>query len=451
MTKMRGWAPAAACLLLLAGLTACPARIPTTWFKHIGGDADDGAYAVARTQGGYVVAGFVEREAIEDDNALLMKIGPGGRVLWRVEFGDDREDRALAVAEAPDGGFVVAGEFGGAFDPTSDGFLIKTDAKGAEQWRRLYDSGGHDSAVSVASVSGGGYLVGVQYDLLGESKAAMVRTAADGTPLWELDAGPGTHIARAVTTSDGGGALAYWALVPGDMPGEITGEVGIVKAGPDGSEAWRKVHPVDVLCEIEDIRVTPDGGFVLAGQYDFMHEDSRVLLWKTDANGEIEWQQAFGRGLRDIAHAVRPTADGGYILVGSLQPERRQSDLMLTKTDSYGNVLWERAFGGDDLDEGFDVIESGHGYVFVGVGESFEKEGEPDHKQIVIGKTDRWGHTPNGQVPLPEPPEVKPEHYELLSFIAGSHSLTPHPEDPEKFTLALLDVDPRNMPPGVQE
>lgn len=443
MTAKRGWAIAVgASLLLLAFLPGCPTPVFRTWFKDIGGEADEGAYAVAPTRdGGFVVAGFAERTHEEDDNALLMKVGPAGRVLWQVEFGDDREDHATAVAQTADGGYIVAGQFGSNTDPDSDAFLVKTDSRGREVWRRLFDSGGHDTAVSVEQTPDGGYLVGLQLDLLGEARATMAKTAPDGSTLWQVDAGVATHPVRAFATADGGYVLAWWEIdfFPAGDEGP-SGAVGLLKTGPDGSETWRQIHR-DVPIEVKDLRGTPDGGFVLVGQYDLLGADSQILVWKADANGDIEWKQTFGRGVRDIAHAVRNTPDGGFIVLGAMQPERQHSDIYLAKLDADGNVRWERAFGGDDLDEGYDVLVLNKGYLIVGLGESFEAEGQLDHRQAVVARLDAQGHCRTNEVPLPEPPGVAPEHYEMLSFTAGSHQLTPDPLDPDKYEVALIDVD----------
>lgn len=442
MTISKKWAVVAgACLLLLALLPACPARVFTTWFTHVGGDADEGAYAVAPTRdGGFVVAGFAESTFEEDDNALLMKIGPAGRVLWQSEFGDDREDCATAVAQTADGGFIVAGQFGSRLDPNSDAFLVKTDSKGQEQWRRLFDSGGHDTAVSVEQTSDGGYLVGLELDLLGDAKAAMAKTGSDGAPQWQVDAGICTHVGRAMATADGGFALAWWDFGPVVKKEDRSrGRVGILKTGADGTETWRQAHQ-DVAIDVKDMRGTPDGGFVLVGQYDLLGADSQILLWKADAAGEIEWKQSFGRGLRDVARAVRTTRDGGYIVVGTIQPERKRSDIYLAKVDANGNVRWERGFGGDDFDEGYDVIELDNGFVLVGLGESFEADGELENRQAVVARLDADGHCRSNEVALPEPPAVKPDHYDMLSFVAQSHTLTPDPQDHTKYEVALLDV-----------
>jgi outer membrane protein assembly factor BamB len=393
-------------LVALAGilLTGCPAGMFPTGLIHIGDDADEAARAVIQTcDGGFVVAGFVERSAEEDNNAVLMKLGPNGREIWRAEFGDDREDEALAVAKAHDGGFVIAGQFGSISDPDSDGFLIKTNARGKEEWRRLFDSMGHDLVASVEATPDGGYLLGAQYDLLNSAYASILKTDADGNPLWEYEAGEATHVARATVAADGGYVLAWWQIVPGELLGTLNGRVGILKINADGTEAWHKTHETNYLAEIEDIRATADGGFVLAGQHDVMANDSQALLWKIDAEGEIVWQKTYGRGIRDVAHAVRPTRDGGYVLAGSIMPLFSQSEILLMKTDANGELLWERAFGGDDYDEGFDVIETRMGFVVVGMGESFEEEDELDHSQIVVVKTDSQGRSRNGEVELPEP------------------------------------------------
>ena len=79
------------------------------------------------------------------------------------------------------------------------------------------------------------------------------------------------------------------------------------------------------------------------------------MLFKTDANGNEEWNQIYGPG--DF-RSVQQTSDGGYIITGadlSSSDNSFSSDVWLIKTDANGNLystpispLWYVATTGSD-------------------------------------------------------------------------------------------------------
>ena len=173
----------------------------------------------------------------------------------------------------------------------------------------------------------------------------------------------------------------------------------LVKLDPEGNEQWRRTFggPEDDVAY--DIRRTDDGGYVFAGATQSQgagSEESDFWLVKTDAAGQEQWQQAYGnielsgvldQDISDVAHAVRQTTDGGYILAGwSLGS--RDRDVWLLKTDSKGELLWSRQFGGRLDDKGYDVIQtSDGGYAIAGQTASFGSGGS----DFWLVKTDSRG------------------------------------------------------------
>jgi hypothetical protein len=115
------------------------------------------------------------------------------------------------------------------------------------------------------------------------------------------------------------------------------------------------------------------------------------------------WIRTYGRS-GDGGYAVQQTTDGGYIIVGlrDFESNMTQSfaslgrqDLWLLKTDSEGDTLWTRIYGGDggqyDQDKGNFVQETlDGGYIVVGTKDCIAEE---YGSYIWLLKTDVSGDT----------------------------------------------------------
>ena len=117
------------------------------------------------------------------------------------------------------------------------------------------------------------------------------------------------------------------------------------------------------------IQQTSDGGYIIAGStYHDGLEDSDVYLTKTDSNGDKLWEKTFGGNDIDVGHSVQQTSDGGYIIVGLIRSYGAgYADVYLIKTNSNGDKLWEKTCGGSSTDCGYSVQQaSDGGYIIVG-------------------------------------------------------------------------------------
>ncbi len=122
----------------------------------------------------------------------------------------------------------------------------------------------------------------------------------------------------------------------------------------------------DIGCSV---RLTADGGYVVAGQtWSAATGSNDVLIVKTDALGIEQWRKTFDRFLSDdLANSVWETADGGYVIVGSSDSHITPADAWLIKLDSSGEKQWDKTFGGSGVDAGMFVQQTADGgYVMAG-------------------------------------------------------------------------------------
>jgi hypothetical protein len=124
---------------------------------------------------------------------------------------------------------------------------------------------------------------------------------------------------------------------------------------------------------------TADGGYILSGQtFSFTDTTSDTYLVKTDAGGNEEWMKTIGSDTLDGANSILQTSDGGYFVTNHTEGYGAgDCDAWMCKTDAAGNVLWNQTYGCPEDDLGLDAIEtSDHFLVTCGVARTIEPSGD---------------------------------------------------------------------------
>ena len=68
----------------------------------------------------------------------------------------------------------------------------------------------------------------------------------------------------------------------------------------------------------------------------------------------------------DIGNSVLQTKDGGYILTGNTESYGEGStDIYVIKTDTNGNMLWTKTFGGSESEYGKSIVQQCRVHVFL--------------------------------------------------------------------------------------
>jgi hypothetical protein len=320
------------------------------WSQTFGGPRWDEAKSVIETaDGGFLLAGRTDSSGVGDMDMWLVKTTSHGDEQWNQTFPKGPRDGAESVIETADGGFLLAGGTGFLSIELGDMWLIKTDRNGAEQWNRTFGGPRLDWAESVIETADGGFLLAGYTRSYGAGDADMwlVKTTSNGDEQWnQTFGGPGWDEAKSVIeTTDGGFLLAGQTYSSG--AGE--GDMWLVKTTSNGDELWNQTFGGTGWDEAKSVIETADGGLLLIGHtYSSGTGEGDIWLVKTTSNGKKQWNQTFDRsGLRDWGESVIETADGGFLLVGGTYFNNNGRDyttMLLVKTDSKGNELWNRTF-----------------------------------------------------------------------------------------------------------
>jgi len=94
---------------------------------------------------------------------------------------------------------------------------------------------------------------------------------------------------------------------------------------------------------------TPDGGFVIAGRRSYANLKTDFYLFKTDAQGNVNWEANYGGLEEDFLYSMTHLTDGGFLLTG-LRVNYASSafHLLLVKADANGNLAWEKSYDYSD-------------------------------------------------------------------------------------------------------
>lgn len=108
-----------------------------------------------------------------------------------------------------------------------------------------------------------------------------------------------------------------------------------------------------------------DGNLVVTG---WINRD--MVLIKTDTNGNLIWNRSFDSGLNDWGTCVLQTTDGGYIVTGAVDSYHSLFDYAnvgLLKYDHQGNLLWNRSMKFGGYSDGTAILQTpDQGFLIVG-------------------------------------------------------------------------------------
>jgi hypothetical protein len=124
-----------------------------------------------------------------------------------------------------------------------------------------------------------------------------------------------------------------------------------------------------------DVQITSDGGFVLVGYYT-SSGDTDAIIVKTNSSGNVQWYSVFGGTIMDSMDAfysVDQTSDGGFIATGITRSFGSGSaDVFLARLNSSGTFQWSKTYGGSQWDHASSIKQTSEGgYVMAGRTRSF--------------------------------------------------------------------------------
>lgn len=139
----------------------------------------------------------------------------------------------------------------------------------------------------------------------------------------------------------------------------------VMKIDTLGIVLWTRTIRGQKIDVARKVVATDDGGMVVIGSTASFGAGRRdIFVIKLDEEGKTEWSKTYGGPQNEYAFAVNPTIDGGYIIGGETSSFGVEgSDIIIFKTDARGNVQWSSSLGGANVEYAFDVLEHYDGYL----------------------------------------------------------------------------------------
>jgi len=368
----------------------------TEWEKTFGGsDYEWADSAQQTTDGGYIIACTTRSYGVGGNDFYLIKTDESGNIEWDNTYGGIDSDAAYSGQQTTDGGYIIVGVTDSYGAGSRDFYLVKTDASGNMEWDNTYGGIDSDAAHSVEQTTDGGYIIAGVTDSYGagEDDFYLVKTDASGNMEWDNTfGGSDTDVAYSVQqTTDGSYIIAGIT----DSYGAGSRDFYLVKTDASGNIEWDNTYGGIYEDFAYSVQQTTDGGYIITGQTaDYSADWYYVYLVKTDASGNMEWDNTFGGSDFDDAYSVQQTTDGGYIIAGvTWSYGAGEADFYLVKTNASGNMEWDNTFGGIYDEYAFSVRQTTDGgYIVTGDTTSYGA-GATD---VYLVKVSPWTNTPVG-------------------------------------------------------
>ena len=360
------------------------AQIDTAWTRCIGGSSDEPvgvfekcqALVKATPDSNFIlVSSTASTDGMMTGNhgytdVFLAKLNYEGDTIWTKIIGGSDIDVATGVDVDASGNIAICGysystdgnltgHHGDSLEP--DGFIALFDYSGDKIWG--YQYGGSDAG----GISGRDYLYDVHFASNGDIIATGTTSSVNGDLPFLLD------------VYDCG-----WFL--------RVNEFGTVNKS---SKVYSAEHTYENTNDLYRIIALPNGHFVAVGLQWYMFT-ANLWMVQFDSYGNIDWEHVYGPNSGDVYTSdLEVTTDGGYMVCAFVNNfggdvagpwNGGSSDAWVFKTDSVGNIVNQKCFGGSVAELPSRLEPYGDKFLLLGASSSSDGYAPGDS----LGYTDMW-------------------------------------------------------------
>lgn len=188
------------------------------------------------------------------------------------------------------------------------------------------------------------------------------------------------------------GLFMLVVIVPHPLRAQVTTEV-----------VWQRCIGGSGLDWGTHLTGTSDGGFVAIGwsastdgDATDNHGGNDILVTRLDANGGMLWRRSFGGSSEDYAYSCIEASDGSIMIAGhtystdgDVTQNQGDSDLWVFRLSPLGAIIWQRTYGGSGAEGGGEIQEVADG-GFVIHGFTGSSDGDVVDLHPGGGSQDHW-------------------------------------------------------------
>ena len=322
------------------------------WYSIFGDNDDNYATGIAATaDGGFILTGYT---FLNNQNfAWVAKTSSTGTQQWQKSLSTSTDAKALSIIPTNDGNFLITGY--STASAGRDGWVAKISQDGTTIWNKTYGGTGEDQFSSAVKSSDGsftlsGYTASANGDLTankGSFDGWIMRIDASGNKVWSSTfGGSDEDYLKSVTLAADGGFVAagYTKSSNGDITLNKGGyEEWIIKVDATGDKQWLKTYGGFNEEYVFSITPSREGGYITVGYTnsttgDVVRGDNDFGAWliKLDPSGNKIDASTYGRNpWDDMANAIIPTQDGGFLMVGNQWVDGKGYEGWLVKIDNF--------------------------------------------------------------------------------------------------------------------
>ena len=268
-------------------------------------------------------------------------------------------------------------------------------------FNNTFGDASYDYGRSLIELNDGGYLIAGNTSLLGDnySNALLIKIDHTGKEMWKRDYTFSSvdRLNMVKELQDGSLVAAGFTMSSTNYSKDIL----VIKTDAQGNLEWQRSYGDAQDETANSIDISIGGGFIISGEV--INENtgfSLCYLIKIDNEGELDWSNTFGGSQNDNGLSVISTNDAGFAITGMTRSlGDSNGDVWLIKVNSNGEMEWERTYGGDDTEYGRTIQQTvDGGYIIIGQTESFGL----GYNDAYLIKTDSqgneiWSQTFGGQ------------------------------------------------------
>jgi len=275
---------------------------------------------------------------------LILSLHSRGQIIFQKLVGETRAMAGYSFIFGADGSYIVSGvtqmDSSFAYAPS----VTKFDLNGDIIWNKRYYSGGFDEwGEYIEATSDNGFI------LVGGTRFVnpyindafnLIKIDSVGNHLWTKYYSI-SGLERGISvkaTFDGGYILSGWTSDSITFKDDLF----LVKTDSIRNLIWSKTYGGVNHESVGHVYQVNDGGYLIAGYSDFYGViNNDFILIKTDSSGNITWNKTYGGLNFEECDALIQCSDGNYIMAGSTSSYGYGSgDILVIKVDSSGNEIW---------------------------------------------------------------------------------------------------------------